>query len=234
MKSNSRALSRWLMLIAKVSAAVVLAWTVAYVVFLAPVTIPRIEVKRGSIVSEILGTGTLEARVKAIICPRISGRLASILVDQNDRVTAGQLLATLDDGDLRQKVKVARADLGAAAAEVDRSAADIARAEARSRQARRQYDRLAPMRNSGTVNLDELDKATEDRDIADAVAHDPKHKALLMTLYGAGLRITDSESFASATSRRSIRLFVLPPTRHIGSIRFRISGRRTPELTTVF
>ena len=53
-----------------------------------------------------------------------------MLADQGDRVTKGQLLATLDDGDLRQQVEMAKADLAATKAGVDRAAAEIASAEA--------------------------------------------------------------------------------------------------------
>jgi multidrug efflux pump subunit AcrA (membrane-fusion protein) len=56
--------------------------------------------------------GTLEARVKTTISPRIQERLAEVLVDQGDAVSAGQLLARLDDGELKRQVEVAEAALG--------------------------------------------------------------------------------------------------------------------------
>ena len=46
-----------------------------------------------------MGTGTLEARVKTTVSARIQERLAEVLVDQGDKVKAGQLLARLDDAE---------------------------------------------------------------------------------------------------------------------------------------
>ncbi len=39
-----------------------------------------------------VGTGTLEARARTTISPRILERLAEVLVDQGDQVESGQLL----------------------------------------------------------------------------------------------------------------------------------------------
>ena len=38
----------------------------------------------GEVRGEVMGTGTLEARVKTTISPRIQERLAEVLVDQGD------------------------------------------------------------------------------------------------------------------------------------------------------
>ena len=63
-----------------------------------------------------MGTGTLEARLKATISPKISGRVCEILVDQGDRVAAGQLLVRLDQEELVEQVEMAEAGLAAAQA----------------------------------------------------------------------------------------------------------------------
>ncbi|HQA39076.1 MAG TPA: efflux RND transporter periplasmic adaptor subunit, partial [Kiritimatiellia bacterium] len=47
-------------------------------------------VDRGELVVEVMGTGTLEARVKTTVSPRIQERLDAVLVDQGDPVHAGQ------------------------------------------------------------------------------------------------------------------------------------------------
>lgn len=48
-----------------------------------------------------MGTGTFESRVKTTISPRIQGRLAEVLVGQNDPVHAGHFWRVLIDGELR-------------------------------------------------------------------------------------------------------------------------------------
>jgi multidrug efflux pump subunit AcrA (membrane-fusion protein) len=60
---------------------------------------------------EVMGTGTLEARVKTTVSARIQERLAEVLVDQGDKVKAGQLLARLDDAEIKQQVAIAEATL---------------------------------------------------------------------------------------------------------------------------
>ena len=71
----------------------VLVAVVAFVVYrgkFAPTPVLVHEVKSGPIVAEVMGAGTLEARVKTTISPRIQERLAEVLVDQNDVVKTGQ------------------------------------------------------------------------------------------------------------------------------------------------
>jgi len=122
----------------------------------------------GPIASEVMGTGTLEARVSAIISPKISGLVTQVLVDQGDRITKGQLLATLYDGDLRQQVEMAKADLAATEAGVDRSASEITGAEATAVLARAEIGRITSLHQSGAATTYELDVATERRDVAES------------------------------------------------------------------
>ena len=77
-----------------------------------PVPVAMAPVTKSGIVAETMGTGTLEARVKATVGSKIQGRLVEVLVEQNDRVQKGQLLAVLDDAELKGEVAVARAMLG--------------------------------------------------------------------------------------------------------------------------
>ena len=89
-----------------------------------------------------MGTGTLEARVKTTISPRIQERLAEVLVDQDDVVKTGQLLARLDDGELKQQVEVAEATRVGGAGQPGAGQADEARALAVEKQARLDHQRV--------------------------------------------------------------------------------------------
>jgi HlyD family secretion protein len=115
-----------------------------------------------------MGTGTLEARIKANIGAKISGLLTEVLADQGDRVKAGQPLIKLDDRDVKQQVESAAASVAAAAAAVDRLLAERKRAGAILDQARREYDRLQQLRASDTASKVEYDRATEALGIAEA------------------------------------------------------------------
>ena len=88
-----------------------LAGLAVYKLKFAPAPVVAHTVVRGEIVAEVMGTGTLEARVKTTISPRIQERLAEVLVDQGDTVKAGQLLARLDDAESKMQVDIAEAAL---------------------------------------------------------------------------------------------------------------------------
>jgi len=134
----------------------------------APVSVDSHRAATGPIVAEVMGTGTLEARVPATISPKISGLITQVLADQGDRISRSQLLATLYDGDLRQQVEMAKADLAATKAGVDRAAADIAIAQASTVQARASYSRNAQLASQKLLSEEDFDKATQQRDVAEA------------------------------------------------------------------
>lgn len=117
---------------------------------------------------EVMGTGTLEARVKTTVSARIQERLAEVLVDQGDKVKAGQLLARLDDAEIKQQVAIAEATLAAARQTAERVSADLARSEAVLAQARLDHKRLMGLLASNAVSQTDTDKAVEALHVAEA------------------------------------------------------------------
>lgn len=141
---------------------------VVYWLRFSPVKVLEYKVTKGTVVNEVMGTGTLEARVRADISPKISGLLVEVLVDQNDRVVKGQLLARLDDTDFRHQVEVAKADVAASKATVKRIDSEIAGAQASAIKARENFERVATLRKSQAVAQNEMERAVESRDVAEA------------------------------------------------------------------
>ena len=141
---------------------------IVYRVKFAPVPVAAHEIKPATIVAEVMGTGTLEARVKTTISPRIQERLAEVLVDQNDPVKAGQLLARLDDGELKQQVEVSTAALSAARATAERVRVDEARAQAVEKLARLDHQRVSDLMITKVISQGEFDKAVEQLHVAEA------------------------------------------------------------------
>lgn len=140
---------------------------VAYWFFAAtPVIEHRVEV--GEVVAEVLGTGTLEARIKSTISPKIAGRVHEILVDQGDRVKAGQLLFSLDDAELEQQVEIAEATTAMWRASLDRLQADLNQAKAILENAKTDFDRIQKLVQSNAVSAEEGENATERVSIAEA------------------------------------------------------------------
>lgn len=131
-----------------------------------PVPVAEHVVALTTLVAEVMGTGTLEARTKTTISPRLQERLAEVLVDQNDFVKAGQLLARLDDGELQRQVEVAEATLAAAKATADRVRVDEDRAQAVEQQAQREHQRNADLVQTQVSSQADFDKATEQWHIA--------------------------------------------------------------------
>lgn len=59
-------------------------------------------------------SGTVKAKTASIVASRVMGTVTSLSVREGDRVSAGQVLMTLDDRDVAQKVKAAEKALEAA------------------------------------------------------------------------------------------------------------------------
>jgi len=135
---------------------------------LRPIAVAAQAVSRQAIVSEVMGTGTLEARVETSIGSKIAGRIESIPVDQGDRVEAGQVLLRLDDADLSRQVDVARANKAAAEAALERAQADQLRAEVVLAAARRELARTRELVSKSVVSQIDADKAQDLVGIAEA------------------------------------------------------------------
>jgi HlyD family secretion protein len=111
---------------------------------------------------------------------RVEGRLDRLLVEEGDRVAAGQLVAVMDKGYLEDAVRIAEARVAAAAAnlakleagnrpqEIGQAKADVARAEAAFANAKATYDRRAGLPLDSTISRQALDNARADMRQAEA------------------------------------------------------------------
>lgn len=151
---------RWLVQAAKLLIAGAIVAGIVYWLRFSPVTVAGYQVKRGDLVAEVLGTGTLEAHFKSTVSPRISGRIQEVLVDMGDQVTAGTLLARLDDVELKPQVEIAQASVAVAQATLDRLQADRVQAVAILEQATADHERAERLRPAGAVSQEEVDKTT--------------------------------------------------------------------------
>ena len=81
-------------------------------------------VERGDLEVLVSGTGTLSAVGTVDVGTQISGRVAEVLADFNDRVAVGQLLAVIDTANLATAVRDAEAGLARAEAQYVQALAD--------------------------------------------------------------------------------------------------------------
>lgn len=108
-------------------------------------------VERGNLTIAVSATGSLEPTNEVEVGSEISGIVSSVLVDTNDRVTQGQVLAQIDTTRLETQAMQARASL-------DASDAQVLQREATLENAVRQLDRMERANSlSGGNNI-----ATED------------------------------------------------------------------------
>lgn len=75
-------------------------------------------------------SGTARAAVESRLSFKVGGTVAGVAVQVGDRVVAGQLIAALDDGDVRLQVEEAEARLNSARAQAQNAAANYSRVRA--------------------------------------------------------------------------------------------------------
>jgi HlyD family secretion protein len=88
-----------------------------------------VTIERGDVVAVVSSTGTLRATTTVQVGTQVSGQIAEILADFNDRVKKGQLIARIDPTLLQQEVRSAEASLDRARAELELRNVEATRAE---------------------------------------------------------------------------------------------------------
>ncbi len=84
-----------------------------------------VAVSRGDVTEVVETSGTVQPVVQVQVGSQLSGRIAQVLVDFNDRVTRGQLLAEIDPTPFRATHAQARAAVQAAEAQLARARVNV-------------------------------------------------------------------------------------------------------------
>jgi len=82
-------------------------------------------ITRGDVTEVVETSGTVQPVVQVQVGSQLSGRLARVLVDFNDRVTRGQLLAEIDPTPFRAAFAQSRAAVQAAEAQLNRARVNV-------------------------------------------------------------------------------------------------------------
>ncbi len=88
------------------------------------------EVERGHLVTTVSATGKLAPTNQVTVGSQLSGLVVKVLVDVNDRVTAGQPLAEIDPQQIEDQIRQGRAQLAANQAQVGQARATLAETQA--------------------------------------------------------------------------------------------------------
>ncbi|HET8708439.1 MAG TPA: biotin/lipoyl-binding protein, partial [Pseudomonadales bacterium] len=78
------------------------------------------KVKRAALHHTIVASGRVETPERFPVASTLLGRVTEVKVDEGDRVSAGDLLATLDASDLTAAVQQAQANVALAQARLER------------------------------------------------------------------------------------------------------------------
>jgi HlyD family secretion protein len=141
---------------------------IVYWVRLSPLPVIGHSITRGAVTSEVMGTGTLEARIQTVVSSKIAGRISEMLVDQGDEVEEEQILLRLDDQELKQQVEIARSALAAANASVERVEAEAVRAQAVLSQVQADHQRDRKLFASRIISASDMDKSAQALEVAEA------------------------------------------------------------------
>lgn len=156
---------------------------------------------RGNLVVTVSATGSLQPTNKVDIGSELSGIVEKVLVDDNDTVKQGQVLAQLDLSKLNDQVERSRSGLLSAEAKVRQAGATVVEARATLERLRRVSEL------SGGKVPSQAEMANAEAALARAVAEEASARAAV-TEAGAALR-SDETSVRKAWIRSPINGVVL-------------------------
>ena len=137
---------------------VVVALFIVKAKFLTPPEVPVVSVKRQDMAAEVQGTGTVTVDIQANVGAKIPGRIERVFVNEHDFVRKGQIIAELEDTDIRRELQRAQARLEAARATVQARRATVQARRANEWQTGRAWDREKHLVATGAVSQEEADQ----------------------------------------------------------------------------
>jgi RND family efflux transporter MFP subunit len=126
-----------------------------------PSTITVTPVVRGPAIQAVYATGTVEASVTIRVAPQVAARILELKADEGSAVKAGDVLARLDDNDLR---------------------ASVAELEARAKYAEQQLERAGTLLKQGWATQEKFDQSKSEMDAARQAARRMSEQLSFMSL----------------------------------------------------
>jgi RND family efflux transporter MFP subunit len=155
-RSRQRTMLRLLLMIAIMAGAAVAAWLLTL-----PGSVTVTPPMRGPAIQAVYATGTVEASVTIRVAPQVAGRILELQADEGSTVKAGDVLARLDDNDLR---------------------ASVAELEARARYAEQQLERTGTLLKQGWATQERFDQTKSEMDAARQAARRMSEQLAFMSL----------------------------------------------------
>jgi HlyD family secretion protein len=105
----------------------------------------------GELPGVVTAAGELDAVERVNVSPKRQGLIEQLFVDEGDTVKAGQAIARMDAGDLRDRAQELAANIRSAEAELERSASELRRNE--------------PLYRQGAISLNDLSRFRADEKV---------------------------------------------------------------------
>lgn len=135
---------------------------------LAPVKVTVEKIQFGDLPSTVFGIGTLKARHSYNLAPTMTSRVKSVLVDQGDKVVAGQLLAEMDPVDLDEKLAGSRRVVEKTANAIRAAEAQMSETQSRLKTISATIVRYEELRAGGFVSQEMLDAKLHEKNAAES------------------------------------------------------------------
>jgi HlyD family secretion protein len=162
-----------------------------------PPAVTVAEAKRLSFVDNVLVTGSLIPREEVLVGPEIDGhRLTELLSEEGDTVKKGQALAKLSRDILEAQLAQNSASLAKTQAAMDQVRNQIVESEATLRQVEEAFNRVKPLRESGTVSQ----AAFDDREAAFRTAR------ARLAAQKEGLKLAEAEQTLMRAQRQELEV----------------------------
>jgi RND family efflux transporter MFP subunit len=155
-RSRRRTMLRPLLIFAILAGAVIAAWQL-----MLPVSVTVTSPMRAPAIQAVYATGTVEASVTIRVAPQAAGRILELKVDEGSTVKAGDVLARLDDNDLR---------------------AAVAELEARAKYAEQQLERTGSLLKQGWATQEKFDQSRSEVDAVRQAARRMTEQMAFMSL----------------------------------------------------
>jgi RND family efflux transporter MFP subunit len=106
-----------------------------------PMTVETAQVKRADMSNEVTVVGNLIGAQTVEAGPKVAGRLETVTVRLGDRVNRGQTIATVEDREIQEQVKQAKASYDVSAATIRQREADLRLAQTNLDRSRNLFER---------------------------------------------------------------------------------------------
>lgn len=133
-----------------------------------PMTVELAKVSRAPVAEQLEVVGNLIGEATVEVVPKTSGRLQEVSVRLGDRVNRGQIIAIVEDRELREQVKQAEASFQVQQATIRQREADLKFAETNAERSRNLFNRQLLPRQSLDDNEARYQAAIAQLDLARA------------------------------------------------------------------